>query len=274
MIDIKSQIIKNLFDLTGRVALVTGAAGWLGTPMSLALANAGATIVLVGRTEETLRELAVSSSDQGLNMEVEVCDIRDPEACLKLMQIVMERHGRLDILVNNASLGIKGNKALKADTSFAQAADMYTGVSWRLIQMALPGLRAAVTACGDASVINIGSMYGKVSPYPKVYEMTGQPPNPAYYGAAKAGLLQLTRWLACNLGPEGIRVNSISPGAFPQWDARERMPEFVSELDRKSPLGRIGNREEIAGPVVFLASKASSYVNGADLAVDGGWTSW
>lgn len=269
------QEIAKLFDLEGRIALITGAAGWLGAPMSWALASAGATVVIVGRTEKYLREQALVAGNQGLKMEAEPCDIRNLKASEKLVHKIFERHTRLDILVNNASSGIAGGKGLDApDTGFAEAADMHCGASWRLTTLALPGLRAAVGVSGDASVINIGSMYGKVSPTPEVYEKTGQSPNPPYYGAAKAGLLQMTRWLACSLGPEKIRVNSISPGAFPQWNAREQAPDFVAELDQRSPLGRIGNREEIAGPLLFLASKASSYVNGADIAVDGGWTAW
>lgn len=275
MADIKMQDYTKLFDLEGRVALVTGAAGWLGAPMSLALAAAGATVLIVGRTEKTLQELAQQAYAQNLKMEIELCDIRNPRACQQLVHKILERHSRLDILVNNASSGMAGGKGLDApDTAFAEAADMHCGSVWRLTTLAMPGLRAAVSASGDASVINIGSMYGKVSPVPEVYEKTNQPPNPPYYGAAKAGLLQMTRWLACRLGPEKIRVNSISPGAFPQWNARVQMPDFVSELDQRSPLGRIGIREEIAGPVLFLASKASSYVTGADIAVDGGWTAW
>lgn len=275
MIDFKSHDFNKLFDLRGHVALVTGAAGWLGAPISWALASAGATVVVVGRTEASLRQLAEMAAQQDLNMEAQVCDIQDAEACQQLMNDVLQRHSKLDIVVNNASSGIAGGKGLDApDSAFAEAANLHCGAAWRLTNLALPGLRAAVSSSGDASVINIGSMYGKVSPVPKVYEATGQPPNPVYYGAAKAGLLQMTRWLACRLGPERIRVNSISPGAFPQWDARERTPDFVSALDQRSPLGRIGSREEMAGPVLFLASKASSYVNGADIAVDGGWTAW
>lgn len=275
MADIKMHNYTKLFDLEGRVALVTGAAGWLGAPMTLALANAGATVVIVGRTEESLCALAQQAYAHNLKMQLEPCDIQNPLACQELVHSILGRHSRIDILVNNASSAVAGGKDLDApDTAFAEAAYMHCGAAWRLATLALPGLRAAVSASGDASVINIGSMYAKVSPVPKVYEKTGQPLNPPYYGAAKAGLLQMTRWLACRLGPEKIRVNSISPGAFPQWNAREQMPDFVSELDQRSPLGRIGNREEIAGPVLFLASKASSYVTGVDIAVDGGWTAW
>jgi len=275
VLDTDSKQYAKLFDLSGRIAMVTGGAGWLGEPMSRALASAGATVIIVGRSLEPLRRLEKSAADNGLKIEAESCDIREEAAVHALLDDVISRYGRLDVLINNASAVIEGGKGLDApDSAFAEAADLHLGASWRLVNSALPGLRAAVAATGDASVINIGSMYGKVSPLPHLYAETGQSPNPAYYGAAKAGLLQMTRWLACRLGPEKVRVNSISPGPFPQWNARERAPDFVAELDKKSPLGRIGSRNEIAGPVLFLASSASSYVTGADLAVDGGWTAW
>ncbi len=116
-------------------------------------------------------------------------------------------------------------------------------------------------------------MYGVVSPDPRIYTETTRPNTPEY-GAAKAGLLQLTRYLACQLGPMCIRVNSISPGPFPAPAVQQADPEFIRRLGHKNPLGRIGSPDELAGPVVFLASDASSYVTGANIVVDGGWTAW
>jgi len=264
-----------LFDLHGRIALVTGGAGWLGAPMVTGLAEAGAHVIIVGRRVEPLCELANELKGQGLSAEPYVLDVRDSVATRVALDYLERVHGRLDVLVNNAASAPPGPRGLDApDESFADATEINITAAWRLTTKALPLLRAAVRSAGEASVINIGSMYGKISPDPRVYQETGEPPNPAFYGAAKAGLLQMTRWLAANLGPERIRVNSISPGPFPQWNARERAPEFVMKLDGKTLLGRVGNREEIKGAVVFLASSASSFVTGADLAVDGGWTAW
>jgi NAD(P)-dependent dehydrogenase (short-subunit alcohol dehydrogenase family) len=264
-----------LFDLHGRIALVTGGAGWLGAPMVAGLAEAGAHVVIVGRRVEPLHDLANELIGQGLSAEPYALDVRDAAATRVALEHLEQVYGRLDIVVNNASSAPPGPRGLDApDDSFADATEINITAAWRLTTKALPLLRAAVRSAGEASVINIGSMYGKISPDPRVYQETGEPPNPAFYGAAKAGLLQMTRWLAANLGPERIRVNSISPGPFPQWNARERAPEFVTKLDGKTLLGRVGNREEIKGAVVFLASRASSYVTGADLAVDGGWTAW
>jgi NAD(P)-dependent dehydrogenase (short-subunit alcohol dehydrogenase family) len=119
----------------------------------------------------------------------------------------------------------------------------------------------------------MGSMYGMVSPDQRVYE-SKRVANPPFYGAAKAALLQWTRYAACEFGPEGIRVNAISPGPFPSTDVQAANPDFVATLANKVPMGRIGHAKEIQGPLSFLISDASSFVNGTNLVVDGGWTCW
>jgi NAD(P)-dependent dehydrogenase (short-subunit alcohol dehydrogenase family) len=116
-------------------------------------------------------------------------------------------------------------------------------------------------------------MYGHVSPDPRLYGESGLNSAP-WYGAAKGGLIQLTRYLACHLAPERIRVNAISPGPFPRTEISAGKSDFIQRLEQKVPMGRIGMPEEIAGPLLFLASDASSYVTGINLPVDGGWTAW
>ncbi len=116
-------------------------------------------------------------------------------------------------------------------------------------------------------------MYAMVSPDLGVYD-SGNVANPPFYGAAKGALLQWTRYAACEFGKEGIRVNSISPGPFPSDAVQEKDPDFIMRLAKKVPMGRIGLAKEIKGPTLFLASSASSYVNGSNLVVDGGWTCW
>lgn len=270
-----NRLASGLFDLSGRVALVTGGAGWLGYPMSLALARAGCHVIMAGRNAQRLQDMQAAAEQQGLCLDFHVCDIACSDSAATVMADLGERHGRLDILVNNAAGGAPGPRGLDAPAeAFVNSANVNLAATWRLINLALPWLRQARKRTGDASVINIASMYGKVSPVPMVYEMTGEPPNPAYYGAAKAGLLQMTRWLACHLGKERIRVNAISPGPFPQWNARERAPDFVAQLDARTVMDRVGERHEIMGAVVFLASPSASFITGADLAVDGGWTAW
>jgi NAD(P)-dependent dehydrogenase (short-subunit alcohol dehydrogenase family) len=124
-----------------------------------------------------------------------------------------------------------------------------------------------------ASVINIASMYGTVSPDPAIYGDSGLNSPPAY-GPAKAALIQLTRYMACHWGTQNIRVNAIAPGPFPRDEFQRSQPAFTERLAAKTPLKRIGRAEEIGGAVTFLASDAASYITGAVLPVDGGWTAW
>jgi NAD(P)-dependent dehydrogenase (short-subunit alcohol dehydrogenase family) len=138
---------------------------------------------------------------------------------------------------------------------------------------ARPALIRAAAEHGGASIINISSMYGLVSPDSRLYSEPGQM-SPPHYGAAKAALLQLTRHLASELGPEGIRVNAICPGPFPRPEVIARDPAFGERLKARTMLRRTGEASEIAGPVLFLAAPASSFVTGAVLVADGGWTAW
>ena len=222
---------EDIFDLSGRIALVTGAAGWLGEPMATVLAEAGAHVLLIGRRESPIKNLAFQLVEKGLNATPFACDITASEEVEKLYREIELEYDHLDILINNASKAPEGARGLNATCdSFLYANEINVSAPWNLIRTFRKMLISAVTLHGDASVINIGSMYGKVSPVPSIYSETDQPPNPAFYGAAKAGLLQMTKWLACNLGKERIRVNSISPGPFPQWDIPEKSPDFVSQL--------------------------------------------
>jgi gluconate 5-dehydrogenase len=133
--------------------------------------------------------------------------------------------------------------------------------------------RHMIASKSKGSIVNIASMYGIVSPYPQVYTNHPTFHNPPAYGAAKAGIIQFSRYSACHLAPYGIRVNTISPGAFPNSKV-QKDTDFIEELEKRIPLGRIGLSHEIADPVIFLLSDKSSYITGHNLVVDGGWTAW
>ncbi len=264
---------KALFRLDGKVCLVTGGAGHLGAAMSTALAEAGGHVCILGRTRATLMALAQRLANRGLSAEAIVADVTMADDISALVADLAERHGRLDVLVNNAHAGRPGVMADSKARDYVDAIEIAVGAAAELVNAAANLLQNAVRIGGDASVINISSMYGMVSPDPRVYGQSGMN-NPPHYGAAKAALLQYTRYAACHLAPQGIRVNAISPGPFPPEAAQRRDPAFADALMQKVPMGRLGRPEDLGGAVVFLASPASRFVTGANLPVDGGWTAW
>jgi len=266
--------ILSQFRLDGRVAFLSGAAGLLGRHMAEALAVAGAYVFLNGRRRDILDSLACELSEQGNHVSVACFDVTDEIAVRDHIARIGERHGRLDILVNNASAGRVGTIDSATVADFDQLYRVNVVAAFQLLQAARPFLKeAARRTAGGASVINIGSMYGGVSPDPSIYG-TSEANSPPYYGAAKAALIQLTRYAAVHLAPERIRVNCISPGPFPAARYLQRDPEFHGRLKAKNPMHRTGDPRELQGPLLFLASDASSYVTGVNLAVDGGWTAW
>ncbi len=258
-----------LFRLDGRVALVTGAAGHLGRVMSRALAEAGAHVVLNGRNESRLRDLAGEMKASGLSAECAPFDVMDSAQ----LRQSLSRYGRLDVIVNNAVTMTPGSMAALGASDFESVYRSAVTAAFEIVRSALPALRAAVRDAGEASVVNISSMYGAVAPDSRIYSDPGQA-SPLHYGPAKAALLQLTRHLAAELGPEKIRVNALVPGPFPREEVTGRDPEFAARLAARTMLGRTGAAAEIAGPLLFLASPASSFVTGATLIADGGWTAW
>jgi NAD(P)-dependent dehydrogenase (short-subunit alcohol dehydrogenase family) len=201
-------------------------------------------------------------------------DVGDPEQCRGAVAQVANRIDKLDGIVNCAHSGRIGTVETARDEDFDSACRQNLTGPFAIVQAALPLLReAGRRLVGGASVVNVASMYGRVSPDPRIYGTSGKN-SPPYYGSAKAGLIQLTRYLAIHLGPDRIRVNSVSPGPFPPSSIAQTNPEFHTRLCEKTPLGRIGVADELVGPVLFLLSDAASFVTGADLAVDGGWTAW
>jgi len=260
--------------LDRRVILVTGATGHLGRPIALAIARAGGIPVLAGRSADKLALVAADIASQGGSSHALVFDIGQPQGCRRAIERLAGQVDALYGIVNCAYGGRPGTVDSAVDADFDLAFNQNLTGPFALVQAALPMLRhAAGTYPAGASIVNMASMYGRVSPDPKIYGDSGKN-NPPYYGAAKAGLLQLTRYLATHLGPDRIRVNSVSPGPFPPPSIAWTSPEFHAQLCARTALGRIGAAHEVVGPVLFLLSDAASFVTGADLAVDGGWTAW
>jgi NAD(P)-dependent dehydrogenase (short-subunit alcohol dehydrogenase family) len=258
--------IRDLFSLTGRVALVTGGAGHLGTAISRALAEAGATVVIASRDLAKCRRLAAELETDGLRALAVRLDVNSDGSVKRALAEVKRRAGRLDILVNNAYSGVFKRLGEIAPKEYGKTLDGCLTSAFRVTTAALPLLAKSPAA----SVVNISTMYALVAPDPRTYQGTPYL-SPPGYGEAKAGMLQMTRYLAAYLAPRGVRVNAVSPGPFPHGkSATDR--KFVTRLAQRCLLGRVGRPEEIGGAVLFLASDASSFVTGQNLVVDGGWS--
>ncbi len=266
------KLLKELMDLRGRVALITGGGGHMGAAMSEALAELGAAIVVLDIAEESCTGVAHRIfSTYAVETLPLVMDLGGESEVRSVPKLVLDRFRRLDILVNCAAL--VGTTDLEGwTTPFSdQRAD-----TWRLaIEVNLTAPFLLVQACAEAlaesghgSVINVGSVYGMVGPDLRLYEDTPYG-NPAAYAASKGALLQLTRWLATVLAPK-VRVNAITPGGV--W--RDQLALFQGRYVERTPLRRMATEEDSKGAVAYLASDLSRYVTGHNLVVDGGWTAW
>jgi NAD(P)-dependent dehydrogenase (short-subunit alcohol dehydrogenase family) len=264
--------IKSLSDLSGRVALITGGAGHIGSAIGEALAEAGASIAVADITEVRAENVAghiaetykTAAAGFAVDLETE-SEVRD------LPRRLRERFGRIDIIVNCAALvgtsGLEGWAvpfAGQSTQSWRRALEVNLTAPFALVQAAAEDLRAS----GHGSVLNIASIYGLVGPDWRLYEGTDMG-NPAAYAASKGGLVQMTRWLATTLAPD-IRVNTIAPGGV----FRNTAEQFLERYVARTPMARMGTEEDLKGAALFLASDLSAYVTGQCLPVDGGWTAW
>jgi len=245
------------FDLTGKVALVTGAYRGLGFSIARGLARAGATVVLNGRRPDELAAAANKLTDEGLKADVSVFDVTDSAAVRAGIAAVEAKHGRLDILVNNA--GIQRRAALvdfKREDWDAIIATNLTA-PFLVSQAALPGMIAR----RSGKIIHIASLMSELAR-----------PTVVPYTAAKGGVRQLTRGMAVELAPHNIQVNAISPGYFATEMNRALIDdtEFNAWVCKRTPAGRWGDPDEIGGLAVFLASPAANYMTGQLLTIDGG----
>lgn len=258
--------------LAGRTALVTGATGYLGRAMCHALAGSGAHVIVNAREAAPCNALVAEITARDLSAEAALFDVNDAGAVAGYIA-ARGADTPLHVLVNNAAQGRGGTLETATDADFVAGYEIAVVAAQRLIRGLLPAFRAARQHDSDAAIVNIASMYGMVSPDLRNYD-SPEGSNPPFYGAAKAGLIQLTRYAACEFAAEGIRCNAIAPGPFPKPQAQQDLPAMVARLEERVPMRRIGQAAEIGGPVVFLASPAASFVTGAVLPVDGGWTAW
>jgi gluconate 5-dehydrogenase len=247
-----------VFRLDGRVALVTGSSRGLGWAIARALSAAGAIVVLHGRDTEALRARQQELAATGAATDVVRFDVTDSEAGARAIGQIAERHGRLDVLVNNAGVILRKPLAEVADSDWQATLATDLTSCFTLARAAA----AVMVPQGRGSIIMISSIVASVTR-----------PQIAAYTAAKGAVSALARALAVELGPHGVRCNAIAPGYFrTEGTAPIVETELGRQISARTPLGRWGNTEEIGGAAVFLASDAASYVNGTVLTVDGGLT--
>lgn len=263
--------LADLFSLKGRTALVVGGSGLLGGEISYAFAELGAEVIVASRNEARCGEFVSTLRQQfpGVTAHALGVDITSPASINTLLEQVGEiTGGGLDILVNSGWSGRKNTFESISDEDWNNDIEVCLNGVFRTIKAAVPLLKER-----RGNILTIASMYGHVAPDYRMYD-SERFANPPSYGAAKAGVIQLTKYLSSFLSPHGIRANCISPGPFPFESTQKENPDFIARLAAKNPLNRIGRPHELKGAAVLLCTDAGAYMTGQNLCVDGGWAVW
>lgn len=269
---------QDLFDLSGKTAIVTGGAGIIGNRVCRGLAAHGASVAVVDLNGDAAAVLATELSETyGVKAIGLACDVADPQAVKAMTETVVDKLGGIDVLHNNAA-----SKSQNPGDFFMPFEDFDFQV-WRdVMAVNLDGVFLVAQAVGrvmvaqgrGGSIIQTASTYGIVGPDFRIYEgseyMGYRITTPAAYSASKAGVVGLTRYLATYWGDKGIRVNTLVPGGVESGQNET----FQRNYSARVPLGRMAKRDEMVGAVVYLASDASSYMTGQMMVVDGGWSVW
>ncbi|PZV79145.1 NAD(P)-dependent dehydrogenase (short-subunit alcohol dehydrogenase family) [Algoriphagus aquaeductus] len=265
--------ISPIFDLSGRIALVTGGAGLLASEHAIALMDHGAQVVLADKNIESCNQAVSLLQEKGYqkiqSMELDVTSRTNWESVASSLE---KNFGKIDVLVNNAGF-TNQSKSKNFDAGFED----FPLEDWNnILNVNLTGsflgcqvIGKCMLENGKGSIINIASLYGVVSPNHKIYPGTGIS-QPVAYSVSKHGVVALTKYLATLWAEKGIRVNSLTPGGI--WNGHHGL--FLERFQQLNPIGRMSDKSELRGGIVYLASDASSHVVGHNLIIDGGWTAW
>ena len=273
--------IQEKFNLTGRVAVVTGGVGLLGAEFCRTLAEAGAAVVVVDLNASSSQEVANTLTKSGYQSLAIPANITKPESVNVMVDTVISTFGRLDVLVNSAALDPKFDADAIKKGITPGAFEDYPLDQWNAaLNVNLTGMFLVTQACAKqmlaqgkkGSIINICSTYGLNGPDQSIYVKDGERVafKPVYYTVTKAGILGFTKYLAAYYAGTEIRVNALTPGGV----FNNHEDYFVKNYSAKTILGRMAKKDEMNGALLFLASDASSYMTGNNLIVDGGWTAW
>ncbi|MBN2142802.1 SDR family oxidoreductase [Candidatus Woesearchaeota archaeon] len=274
--------LEDIFDIAGKTVILTGAGGFFGRYIAEGLLSVGAKIILLARSNRLAAQAAEYKKKYGDDkVDFRLVDFIDTPKLEAVFKDICSKH-RIDVLINNAhDMTIKSG--FNTD---AGRVENVTRETWMAAQegplwaaIATKHVAANFLKHGTkGSIVNVASMYGHFGPSPKLYAGTDKF-NPAAYGSAKAALMQFTRYIAEYYGAKGIRCNSISPGPFPNVEESkqggntvQKADPFIERLRDRTSLHEVGHPRQLVGAIIFLASNASSYVTGADIPVDGGWT--
>lgn len=255
------------FDLKNKVVLLTGGYGHLGKAIAEGLLYHHATLYVLGRNEAKFSDAFKDMEVDKSKLHFVACDISLSENLNVAFQYVFDKEGQIDVVINNAFYSKGQSPETMTNDEWNYCLDGTLSSVFRSIKAIIPFYKKAQ----KGKIINVSSMYGMVAPEFDIYDDFPQFLNPPHYGAAKAGVIQLTKYYASYLGQYGVQVNTVTPGPFPS-DAVQQSTGFVNALASKTCLNRIGKPEDLAGSFVFLASNTSNFITGQNIVIDGGWT--
>jgi NAD(P)-dependent dehydrogenase (short-subunit alcohol dehydrogenase family) len=263
---------NKLFDLSGKIAFITGGAGLLATEHALALNEFGAKIILADINLDKSTDVKTNLEAHNCQVDFIKCDVTSKQSWEEALEFILLKYGKIDILINNAGF-TNQSKSENFDATF----ENFPLEDWNsIMNVNLTGTFLGCQVIGKqmlkqeaGSIINIASLYGVVSPNHKIYPGTGIS-QPVAYSVSKHGVVSLTKYLATLWAEKGVRVNSLTPGGI--WNGHDGL--FLERFKNLNPIGRMSDKSELRGGIVYLASNASSHVVGHNLIIDGGWTAW